>query len=517
MTAAFSRKVPPTEFPISLGSNRPSFLVDFPEGGAAVANRAFGTHVRVSDDVIERLRQACSSVSIDQAERVEASRDWWPLNIQWTRLGQIGGLAGVVVSPTTAGEVAEILTICNNARVPVTVAGGRSGCVGGTIPVFGGVSLDMCGISGIVDVDSDSLLVEVRTGTFGDYYEKELRESHGLTQGHWPQSINLATVGGWLACRGAGQLSNKYGKIEDMVVGLEVVLADGTMITTGGTARSAQGPDLNQLFVGSEGTLGVITSARLRTRPAPTFERRAAYAFGSFQDGLDATRRILRRGLSPAALRLYDAYESRSKFRTERGQNLLIVLDEGDEHVVNASFAILGEECATATELDAGLVEHWLAERNDVSSIPSILERGIVYDTLEITAPWSRLSDIYEKTVAAMMAVEHTLVASSHQSHGYTDGACLYFTFAGQPPEDGKDEYYNAVWDAGTRAVLGAGGNLSHHHGVGLNRARFMPEAHGAAFDSIVAIKTALDPNGILNPGKLGLPTPFGEVQYPGR
>src|SRR6202035_4913310 len=160
---------------------------------------------------------------------------------------------------------------------------GRSGVCGGSVPVFGGVALDLCGLSGIVEVDDRSLAVEGRAGTFGDHFETEVRERHGLTLGHWPQSIALSTVGGWVACRGAGQYSTRYGKIEDMVLGLEVALADGRVIRTGGTGpRAALGPDLTQLFVGSEGTLGVITAARFRIHPLPSAQERRAYGFDTF-------------------------------------------------------------------------------------------------------------------------------------------------------------------------------------------------------------------------------------------
>ena len=154
-----------------------------------------------------------------------------------------------------------------------------------------GCSWICCGLAGIVDVDAVSLVADVRAGTFGDVLEDELRAAHHVTVGHWPQSVALSTVGGWLACRGAGQYSTRYGKIEDIVEGLDVVLADGTVVHTGGVPRAAAGPDLTQLFVGSEGTLGVITGARLRVHPTPPAERRAAYGFSSFADGLDACRR----------------------------------------------------------------------------------------------------------------------------------------------------------------------------------------------------------------------------------
>ena len=163
------------------------------------------------------------------------------------------------------------------------------------------------------------------------------------------------------------------------------------------------------------------------------------------------------------------------------------------------------------------LVGRWLDHRNDVSALEPLVTRGYVVDTMEIAARWRDLPAIYAAATRAIRAVEHTLVASAHQSHAYADGACLYFTFAGQPPLDERDNYYRAVWDAGTRAVLERGGALSHHHGVGLNRARFMRDALGPAFDILAATKQTLDPNGILNPGKLGLPSPFGpSPSWPG-
>ncbi len=153
-----------------------------------------------------------------------------------------------------------------------------------------------------------------------------------------------------------------------------------------------------------------------------------------------------------------------------------------------------------------------MGHRNDVSALEKLISGGLVVDTMEISGPWAALPGIYDTAIAAIKGVEGALAASAHQSHAYTDGACLYFTFAGKPAPEDKDAFYRAVWDAGTRAVLDHGGALSHHHGVGLNRSRFVREALGPAFDVLVDVKAALDPNGILNPGKLGLPSPFGEV-----
>jgi alkyldihydroxyacetonephosphate synthase len=471
--------------------------------------------VTVDDEVLRRLRSVCADVTVDAAAVAEASRDWWPLAMIWALDARVPTRASIMVRAHDTTEVSAILSACDDARVPVTTVAGRSGVCGASVPVFGGVLLDTTALEGITGVDRTSMLVDVRAGTFGDVFEDTLREEYGVTCGHWPQSIALSTVGGWLACRGAGQMSTRYGKIEDIVAGLDVVLADGTLVTTGGAPRQAVGPDLTQLFVGSEGTLGVIVGARLRVHRLPDAEMRGAYAFGSFTDGLDAMRRIVQRGATPAVLRLYDPFEANRSYQTGDDANVLLVLDEGDAHVVEATRRIVGEECAKADELDVALVGTWLEHRNDVSALEALISRGYVIDTMEVAASWRVLPDLYAQTTEAMRAIEHTLVASAHQSHSYLDGACLYFTFAGKPPEDEREDYYRAVWDAGQRAVLAAGGALSHHHGVGLNRARFVREALGSGLDVLQSVKGALDPNGILNPGKLGLTTAFGDPSWP--
>jgi alkyldihydroxyacetonephosphate synthase len=191
------------------------------------------------------------------------------------------------------------------------------------------------------------------------------------------------------------------------------------------------------------------------------------------------------------------------------------------------------------------LVERWLGHRNDVSALAPLWRSGIVVDTVEVSARWGALPGLYRSVLDALAGVEGTLVASSHQSHAYTDGACLYFTFAGRPPDDveggggnsgggnsgngtgdggglaGPDlarwveRYYRRAWDQVTRATMDAGGAISHHHGIGLNRSRFLPAALGNSMGILASVKRALDPNGILNPGKLGLDSPFGPAPWP--
>jgi len=497
---------------VSARSGRPTPPVELARERGAVRAHLCGGRVELDDAFVQRLEDVCA-VARGADDIAETSRDWWPIGIAWALQGEVAALAGAVARPEDAAQVAEVVARCNEARVPVTMAAGRSGVCGGSVPVHGGVVIDLTGLSGIVDVDDTSLVLDVRAGTFGTWLEETLQSDHGVTTGHWPQSMDLSTVGGWLACRSAGQLSTRYGKIEDMVVGLDVVLADGRVVHTGGAPRAAVGPDLNQLFVGSEGTLGVITGARLRVHPAPAYFRDAAYGFASFADGIDACRRILRRGARPAVLRLYDTIEGERNYQTGE-RHVLLVHDEADETIVDATMAVVDQECATAEPLDDALVRAWFEHRNDVSALERNIRRGLVVDTMEIAATWRDCPSVYERTTAAISAVDGTLVASAHLSHSYSDGACIYFTFAGVPPEGDHDAYYRAAWDAGTHAALAAGAALSHHHGVGLNRSRYVRGALGDAYDVLVATKLALDPHGILNPGKLGLPDPFGETGW---
>ncbi|MCC7075649.1 MAG: FAD-binding oxidoreductase [Acidimicrobiia bacterium] len=469
----------------------------------------------IPEDVTRRLEETVGPTHVTTADTDlrEAGADWWPLGIVWQTDGDQPSLPAVVVRPGSADEVASVLAVANASLIPVTPFAGRSGVCGGSLPVRGGISLDLRRLDRIIEVDSTDLMVHVEAGVFGPPLEDTLR-AEGVTVGHYPQSFDLATVGGWIACRGAGQLSNRYGKIEDMLLGLEVALANGSIMRTNPQPRAATGPDLMRLFVGAEGTLGVITSAWLKLWPAPAADARRAWSFDTFADGLEAMRRIMRTGTRPACVRLYDGPESARHFGTGDTRNAMIVLSEGDAAQVELEIAAVEEVVAgfgaAVSPEDSGLVDVWLEHRNDVSALHEVVERGIVVDTIEIAAPWSKLAAIYEETQAAVLGVDATLICTAHASHAYKSGGCVYFTFAGVPGDDraAKDAYYRSVWDTAMSRVRAGGGTISHHHGIGLVRARFLREELGAGFDVLTAVKHALDPNGILNPGKLGLDGP---------
>src|SRR5207253_147933 len=257
--------------------------------------------------------------------------------------------------------------------------------------------------------------------------------------------------------------------------------------------RAATGPDLTQVFVGGGGTLGVIPEAPLRVRPRPAGSGWAAYGFARFADGLDACRRVLRRGATPAVLRLYDQAESTRQWvgaHFDGGACVLLVLDEGDPESVDWTLAVVDQECRRtpgAAGRDRRLVGRWLEHRNDVSALGMVVQAGLVVDTIEVAGSWSVLPRLYDDVTAAIGAVPGTLAATGHCSHAYLDGGCLYFTFAGAPAADpatdgpaggpggpsgpsgpsAKDRYYRAAFDAAMAATLAVGGAVSHHHGIG--------------------------------------------------
>ena len=475
-------------------------------GDPAEATAHLGSRVKeLTEENIDALQKICAT-STDKTDRVKHGRDWWPLALSWSLRNEVPQIPHVVCRPSTTLEVSQVLAYCNTHHIPVTPSAGRSGVCGAAIPLHGGVSLDMTNMQGVVSVDETSGIVEALAGTFGPDVESAAR-AHNLTIGHYPQSVAISTVGGWVACRGAGQYSTRYGKIEDIVHGLEAVLADGTIIRTGGAPAGAVGPDISQLLLGSEGTLAVITRVWLRAHPLPEVERRGAYVFANLSDGFEACRRIIRAGATPAVLRLYDGAESKRSHGGDGTQCTLLILDEGTEAIIDATMSIIHDTCMAmgATVGNTDLVEAWTHHRNDTSGLQALTRKGFVVDTMEVAANWGHLDSLVEAVESAMMTVPHARAATCHLSHSYIEGACVYFTFAATPPAEEFESTYLAMWDAGQRAALKSGANLSHHHGIGYSRSQYMQEALGSSLDVLRAVKLALDPNGILNPGKLGL------------
>lgn len=502
---------------VKRGYNRGNYTVGAPSqpgwapetpAPAERASLAIDT-VQVPDAALAALRGASDEIITDQAGVIHGTRDWWARTMVAETSGEPAIIDAVIVKVSAEEQVQQVMRIASEHAIPVTVSAGRSNVTGAALPLAGGIVLDVCGLDKFVSWDEQSQIVEVEAGVFGDIFEETIQRDYGMTMGHWPSSYAISTVGGWVACRGAGQLSTRYGKIEDMVVGFDVVLASGEKISVGGAAHAAVGPDLMQLFTGSEGVLGVITRIRLKLERLPDYGRAIAYGFDSFADGLEACRLIMQEGATPAALRLYDALESGLQF-DEPERHVLLIADEGPQGLVDAGLEICEDVCRRVggTELDGDVIfERWLDTRYLTGKSAEGFKKspGLVADTLEMVGRWRDLPAIYDEVVKALEGVPGTLAGSAHQSHAYVDSACLYFSLRGDVAVEDRADWYEAAWNAANEVIIRHGATLSHHHGVGLLRSRFMEPSLGEAMGVLEAVKRALDPKGILNPGKLGL------------
>ncbi len=424
-------------------------------------------------------------------------------------------LADAVVRPRTAPEVAETLAAAAEVGIPVVPRAGGSGSQGGAIPDRGGIVLDTSGLNQIVELDERSQTVRVQAGVHGLELEEWLNE-RGYTFPHFPASVHLARVGGYLAAKGSGVLSTKYGKIEDLVMSVEVALASGELIRTLPVPRHSMGPDLNQVFIGSEGTLGVITEATLIVRPVPESRVFHAVAFPDIPTGVDAIRKVLQRGWRPAVVRLHDEAATEANLRRVLGVDVSGVvallgfdgpasLVELEEREVVAHLTAGG-----GADLGRDLGEAWWQSRYKIYYPPFRPELPQIWGTADIVATHERILPAYEALRAHFAERYHAydLHFAGHFSHWYSWGSMVYGRFVvDNPPEELEDALalYDEIWRASSEVVLAAGAVLNDHHGVGLKLADHVAAQWGAAWRVIEGLKRDLDPAHVLNPGKLGL------------
>ncbi|MDT5023681.1 MAG: alkyldihydroxyacetonephosphate synthase, partial [Micromonosporaceae bacterium] len=362
----------------------------------------------------------------------------------------------------------------------------------------------------LVGVDPVSLTAVLQSGMTGPTVERALA-GHGLTLGHYPQSFEYATVGGYAATRSSGQYSLGYGRFDEMVMKLRVATPTGT-IEVGRAPRSAAGPDLRQLFLGSEGTLGIITSVTVQVQRAPAASLLESWTFDSFNAGLDAARQLVQSGFRPNMLRISDEQET-----------AINALVEG-RSAPPGSLAVVGYEHAQSTREHAAITEFLQAQgacRSDNSTAQAwqqsrfqapylrdaLLDAGVLVETLETAAFWSQVPDLY--AAVRLCLVEELSrqgtppLVLCHMSHLYPAGAALYFTIACAQADDPIRQWQTAK-AAASREILAAGATVTHHHGVGRDHAASLLEEVGSlAVESLRAVKARIDPVGILNPGVL--------------
>jgi alkyldihydroxyacetonephosphate synthase len=438
------------------------------------------------------------------------AHDAWPLAEAKIRAGEILPLADLVVFPSSVDEVSRILKTAGELEVPVTPVGGGAGTCGGTVPIYGGIQLDLKRMSRIYEMDSKSMTVRVQAGVVGIDLEETVNRE-GYTTGHTPTSLRASNVGGFIATRSGGSMSSLYGKIEDLTLGLQVVLPDGSTIECKAVPRHSVGPDLKQLFIGSEGTLGVITEATLRLFPIPETRRFRAYTFSDVHSGLEAIRFIFRAGVLPSVVRLYDPEDAALSFSMHfefvEGHCMLLLAFDGASEKVEFEERVSHEICVESggTDQGEGPSKRWWEHRYDMYYPTKLTTAGYaIGDTIDIVATYDKLEDVYNSMKEAME--KHAAVVMSHFSHMYPNGGSIYMIFfTSQPDAETAWHNYKTIWDVGIKACLEHGGTMSHQHGVGLSRSTYTEDELGSSFSVLKAIKEVLDPKGIMNPGKLGL------------
>jgi alkyldihydroxyacetonephosphate synthase len=480
-------------------------------------------------------------------ELLATSRDLWPRHHIAVRAGDVAPAPpGAVAWPRTTDDVARIVSWCADRGIAVAPFGAGSGVCAGTLPTRDTVLLDLKRMRAWRRLDADARSIDVEAGALGIRFEEDLEE-RGLTLGHFPSSILCSTVGGWVAARSAGQCSGLYGKIEDMVLELECVVGRGEIVRL---RRRAEGPDLTPILIGSEGVLGVVTSATLRLHPAPRARAFGAFSFPDVEAGWESVRAMFQAGLRPAVCRLYDAFDSwmarrgrvtaqaqppgggtrhrrpgagfaalRTVLRAPGllnaiidgagdrafgGSTLVLVFDGPSDEVVREDLARAGSIAAAGAGRDLGdaPARHWFAHRYSVSYRQSpMFMSGAFSDTMEVAAPWSRLGELYRDVREALG--RHVFVMA-HLSHAYPDGCSIYFTFAASAPDRASSEaLYDRAWRDALDAAIAAGGTLSHHHGVGRSKAPALGAELGLGVEVVHALRSVFDPAGIFNPGNL--------------
>ena len=463
----------------------------------------------VSEAVLGSLRVivGVDRVRTDEATLDATSHDTWPMTTKWNAMNHHPYRGDVLVRVATEEQIPQILQLANTESIPVTVRALASSVTGQPIPMRGGIVLDVTTLPQHCDLNESDLMVTVSANYLGSDLEEELNQA-GYTLGHSPQSLDRSTVGGWVSTLATGQFSSLYGGIEDLVVGYTVYLATGEKIDLTAKPRAAMGPDLRQLFIGAEGTLGVITSVTLKVFPLPQAEILGTYSLPSVHDGLTFMRDQAAAGLRPSLLRLYDETEAKhAMVDPSFASCALFVGSRGTTRMAQTEFAVLDEMVRAhgGAPLGPQAAQAWMDRRFDFSSVENkIAIEGGIAETIEVAHYWSGIEALYQDLKAGLAPLADEV--NSHWSHVYTQGTSMYLIVFGQLSDDiAACQQLEKIWATTMEICLKHGAELSHHHGGGLIRSPYAQRSLGSAHLVLAKVKQSLDPAHILNPGKLGL------------
>jgi alkyldihydroxyacetonephosphate synthase len=440
----------------------------------------------------------------DPAEMAPALEDW---------RGLFRGRAQMLVRPASTDEVSRVLAECHTARLPVVPQGGNTGMVGGSVPFEEGeeIVLSLARMNRIREVDPADGTMRVEAGCV----LATLQQAASDADRYFPLSLGAegsCMIGGNLSTNAGGTNVLRYGNARDQVLGLEVVLPDGRVLDLMTSLRKDNtGYDLKHLFIGAEGTLGVVTEVTLKIFPHDVHQILEAVRFDAVEPGLDVMRLIMRRGLRPFLVRYYDQEEARHAMVDPEFTGCAMFLGfEGVETVAHAEYAEAMKICRAAGGRPVGPepVLGWLERRFDFSTVENIVNSPSgVAETIEVANFWSGIHDTYIQLKTALAPYADEVLG--HFSHVYEQGTSLYIILLRKPEEGknaaGAERMLSEIWDIANRIALDTGAAVAHHHGAGLARLPVIREALGSSMTLLEALKQALDPEATLCPGKLGL------------
>lgn len=512
------------------GWGDPATTYPLPEDGLAYLRESLGPGQRIEDAGYEstlasvppsRLR-ANPLVSVDAAKRLSHARgqslpDWIAL-----RSGRLGLFPDGVAHPRSDEDVRALLDLASREDAHLIPYGGGTSVVGHINPAAGDrpiLTVDLRRMNRLLALDEVSRLATFEAGADGPQVEAQLA-ARGFTLGHFPQSFEYSTLGGWVATRSTGQQSLHYGRMEGLFAGGHLETPVGPFDLPAFPA-SAAGPDLRQMVLGSEGRLGLLTRATLRVRPRPASERFVAVFFRSWPDGVEAVRRAVQRGLPVSMLRLSDAVETETTFQlagrpalvrwAKRGLAMLGYRADRCLLIVGMTDHRLGPFALGGLPAGRPIGETWRRSRfRSPYMRNSLWEAGYALDTVETALPWAEVVPCAEAMTSALrrgLAPEgERLLAFAHLSHVYPDGASIYLTYLFRRTRDPDQtlERWRRLKETATQAVLAHGGTISHQHGVGVDHAPYLArEKSQPGMAALAAASRALDPDGRMNPGKL--------------
>jgi alkyldihydroxyacetonephosphate synthase len=452
------------------------------------------------------------------------------------RNGVVKRAPDAVLFPDSHEQVEALVKLAYRRDFCLVPFGGGTNIVGGINPSVDEarplLTLSLRNMNRLISLDSESRTATIQAGALGPKLEADLAE-RGHSLGHYPDSFEYSTLGGWLATRSAGMQSDEYGRIEDMVVSIKMATPSGTIATKAAPASSV-GPDLNRLMIGSEGILGVITEATMRVHKTPANKDYRGFLFRNFADGVYAIQDCLDRGFAPSMIRLQDSGETELAFNMKapshglrgwlqkkvkvwlasRGYTepcILIIGFEGeDKPVASTRRSALGiVKRHGGFPLGKSVGNTWSKDKFNIPYLRDyLMDYACMADVAETSTLWSNVLPLYTGTVEALRARfrqdDGTGYIGCHISHTYPTGACLYFTFAARQPKGQELEHYYEYKRLITDKIISLGGTLSHHHAVGIeHRPWVTQEISPAGLQALQALKTSLDPKHILNPGKL--------------